>query len=102
MGDEIQLVMPVNITFETDRADIQSNFYDVLNDVALVLKEYDQTLVEISGFTDDTGEELIPCAQRAEECRALHHPVARRASIAGVCAAIENRSRRRRADGGLS
>jgi outer membrane protein OmpA-like peptidoglycan-associated protein len=57
MGDEIQLLMPGNVTFETDRAEIQSGFYDVLNDVALVLKEYDQTLVEVSGHTDSTGDD---------------------------------------------
>jgi len=55
MGDEIQLVMPGNVTFETDRAEIRSDFYEVLNSVTIVLKEYDKTLVEVTGFTDSTG-----------------------------------------------
>ncbi len=57
LGDEIQLIMPGNVTFETDRAEIQPNFFDVLNDVSLVLKEYDKTMVEITGHTDSTGDD---------------------------------------------
>jgi outer membrane protein OmpA-like peptidoglycan-associated protein len=55
VGDEIILNMPGNVTFATNSADIRSNFYGVLESVSLVLKEYDKTVVEIAGHTDDRG-----------------------------------------------
>lgn len=56
-GDNITLNMPGNVTFAHDSAELNSNFYDVLNSVALVLEEYDQTVVEIAGHTDSTGSD---------------------------------------------
>ncbi len=55
VGDEIILNMPGNITFSTDSADIRSDFYPVLNSVVSVLKEYNKTILEITGHTDNTG-----------------------------------------------
>lgn len=55
-GDRIELVMPSNITFDTNSSDIKPNFYDVLNSVTLVLKEYNKTLINITGHTDNTGD----------------------------------------------
>ena len=54
-GDNIILNMPGNITFAVDSANINGDFYPVLNSVTLVLDEYDKTLVEIMGHTDSTG-----------------------------------------------
>lgn len=54
-GDDITLNMPGNVTFAVDSADVNSQFYDVLDDVALVLNEFDKTLVEVAGHTDSTG-----------------------------------------------
>lgn len=54
-GDDITLNMPGNITFATDSAEVQSNFMGVLNSVALVLKEYPKTVIEVAGHTDSTG-----------------------------------------------
>jgi outer membrane protein OmpA-like peptidoglycan-associated protein len=54
-GDSITLNMPGNITFKTDSADLNPGFYDVLNSVSLVLKEYDKTILEVAGHTDNTG-----------------------------------------------
>jgi len=54
-GDNIILNMPSNITFDTDRADVKPQFFDVLNSVAIVLREFDQTLVDVTGHTDSTG-----------------------------------------------
>ena len=48
MGDNITLNMPGNITFASNSADINPNFYKVLNSVNIVLKEYDKTLVEVT------------------------------------------------------
>lgn len=57
VGDQIVLNMPGQITFATNRSEINPSFFDVLNSVALVLKEYDQTMVEVMGHTDSTGSE---------------------------------------------
>ena len=57
MGDNITLNMPGNITFAVDSADISADFYAVLDSVALVLKEFNKTLVEVAGHSDSTGTE---------------------------------------------
>jgi outer membrane protein OmpA-like peptidoglycan-associated protein len=57
VGDEIVLNMPGNVTFATDSAEIKSNFYSVLNSVSLVVKEYDKTIIEVTGHTDSTGSD---------------------------------------------
>ena len=54
-GDNINLIMPGNITFDTNSSNIKSHFYEVLSSVALVLKEYDKTIVVVAGHTDSTG-----------------------------------------------
>jgi outer membrane protein OmpA-like peptidoglycan-associated protein len=55
IGDNITLNMPGNITFAVDSSDISGNFYAILDSVALVLNEYNKTLVEVAGHTDSTG-----------------------------------------------
>jgi outer membrane protein OmpA-like peptidoglycan-associated protein len=57
IGDNITLNMPGNVTFATDSADLRPAFFDVLNSVGKVLKEFDQTVVEVAGHTDSTGSE---------------------------------------------
>ena len=54
-GNEITLNMPGNVTFDVDQAAIRPQFGPILESVALVLDEYDQTLVEVVGHTDATG-----------------------------------------------
>jgi outer membrane protein OmpA-like peptidoglycan-associated protein len=54
-GNNIVLNMPGNVTFATDHSDVQSSFYPVLNSVTKVLKEYDKTLIHVTGHTDSTG-----------------------------------------------
>jgi len=54
-GDNINLIMPGNITFATNKSAIQADFHSVLNSVATVLKGYDKTAIEIEGHTDSTG-----------------------------------------------
>lgn len=54
-GDNIQLIMPGNITFATDSAEISSNFYTALNNLANSFRQYDQNSIEIVGHTDSTG-----------------------------------------------
>jgi|TARA_B100000614_G_scaffold225675_1_gene215511 outer membrane protein OmpA-like peptidoglycan-associated protein len=57
VGNDIILNMPGNITFATDSSDINARFYEVLNSVAIVLKEYNQTLIDVTGHTDSTGSD---------------------------------------------
>ena len=55
VGNQITLNMPGNVTFATNSYNISADFYDVLNSVALVLNEFDQTYVDVIGHTDSTG-----------------------------------------------
>jgi outer membrane protein OmpA-like peptidoglycan-associated protein len=54
-GDSIILNMPSNITFATDQDSIKPNFYETLNSVAIVLREFNQSLVDVKGHTDSDG-----------------------------------------------
>jgi outer membrane protein OmpA-like peptidoglycan-associated protein len=54
-GDNITLNMPSNITFATNSADLNAQFFNVLDGVNLVLKEYDKTMIEVAGHTDSQG-----------------------------------------------
>jgi outer membrane protein OmpA-like peptidoglycan-associated protein len=56
-GDKIELVMPGNITFNLNESSIQPSFKDTLESVALVLKEFDKTIIRIEGHTDSTGSQ---------------------------------------------
>jgi outer membrane protein OmpA-like peptidoglycan-associated protein len=56
-GDRIILNMPSNITFDTDRAEVRPQFYDVLNSVAIVLAEFNKTMVDVTGHTDSDGSD---------------------------------------------
>ena len=57
LGDNITLNMPGNVTFATDSSDLNPAFFDVLKSVSKVLKEYEQTVVEVAGHTDSTGSD---------------------------------------------
>jgi outer membrane protein OmpA-like peptidoglycan-associated protein len=57
VGDRIVLNMPSDITFATDQDSIKSQFYPVLNSVGLVLKKFNQTIVDVYGHTDSTGDD---------------------------------------------
>jgi outer membrane protein OmpA-like peptidoglycan-associated protein len=54
-GENITLNMPGNVTFATNSADLNPAFFDVLKSVGKVLKEFEQTIVEVAGHTDSTG-----------------------------------------------
>ncbi|MCB1847685.1 MAG: OmpA family protein [Halieaceae bacterium] len=54
-GDNIRLVMPGNITFNTDSYQLRADFYPVLNSVGLVLAKYADTTIRITGHTDNRG-----------------------------------------------
>ena len=54
-GDNIRLVMPGNITFQTDSYNLRGDFYPVLNSVGEVLAKYGDTTIRLTGHTDNTG-----------------------------------------------
>ena len=55
VGNNITLDMPGGVTFATNSADINANFYAVLDQVAATLGEFNQTVIEVAGHTDSTG-----------------------------------------------
>ncbi len=68
IGDDIILNMPSNITFDTDQSAIKPQFFETLNSVAIVLREFNRTLVDVTGHTDSTGTPQHN--QRLSEARA--------------------------------
>ncbi len=56
-GDNINLIMPGNITFPSNSSDLKADFYSVLDSVALVLEEFDKTIVAVAGYTDSKGSD---------------------------------------------
>ena len=67
-GDNIRLIMPGNITFETDSYVLRRSFSPVLESVGLVLAKYNETMMRVTGHTDNTGSEQYN--QRLSEDRA--------------------------------
>lgn len=65
-GDNLILRMPSDVTFATNQSDIDPRFNATLNDVANVLRQYDQSLVDVVGHTDSSGGDAInqPLSER--------------------------------------
>ena len=55
----VYLIMPGNITFDTNDVYIKPAFQPVLDSIAKVIVEYNKTAVQISGHTDNTGTDAI-------------------------------------------
>ncbi len=56
-GDNINLVMPGNITFVTAGHDLNADFHEVLDSVIIVLQEFNKTIIVAAGHTDSQGSE---------------------------------------------
>lgn len=54
-GDNLILRMPSDVTFASNQASVQPQFFPVIDDVAQVLKQYDQSLVDVMGHADSDG-----------------------------------------------
>ena len=54
-GDNINLIMPGNITFPSNGRDLRADFYPVLDSVALVLEEFEKTVIAVAGYTNSQG-----------------------------------------------
>lgn len=57
IGNNIVLNMPSNITFAVDQDQVIPAFFPTLDSVALVLQRYNQTLINVYGHTDSTGDD---------------------------------------------
>ncbi len=55
-GNQINLIMPGDITFASGSSSVRGQFYATLTSVAKVLNKYDKTLVDITGHTDSVGQ----------------------------------------------
>lgn len=56
-GNNIVLNMPNNVTFDSSSANLKPAGANTLTGVAMVLKEYNKTAVNVLGFTDSTGSQ---------------------------------------------
>ncbi|NCH72221.1 OmpA family lipoprotein [Cronobacter dublinensis] len=68
-GDNIILNMPNNVTFDSSQANLKPAGANTLTGVAMVLKEYLKTAVNVVGYTDSTGGQALNMKlsqQRAE------------------------------------
>ena len=57
INGQIYLIMPGNITFDSNDTNIKVSFQPVLNSIAKVIKEYNKTMVQVNGYTDSTGSQ---------------------------------------------
>ncbi|MGL4645872.1 MAG: OmpA family protein, partial [Cetobacterium sp.] len=55
-GNNIILNMPNNVTFDTNSTSLKPAGINTLSGVAMILKEYEKTMVNIIGYTDSTGK----------------------------------------------
>ncbi|MBS0201129.1 MAG: OmpA family protein [Proteobacteria bacterium] len=67
-GDVIKLNLPDGVTFDFNKTDVKPQFYPALNNIAHTIAQYNQTIVEINGHTDNVG--TVTVNQRISEQRA--------------------------------
>jgi len=67
-GDNIVLVFPDSITFDTGSSQVKPEFRSALDDVAQSLQQYPNTRIKIAGHTDNVGSSNTN--QRLSEDRA--------------------------------
>ncbi|MEE8364799.1 MAG: OmpA family protein [Gammaproteobacteria bacterium] len=56
-GDNINLIMPSNITFESGGHTLNSSFFEVMDSVVLVVQEFEKTIIVSAGHTDSKGSD---------------------------------------------
>ncbi len=66
--DNITLNLPDGITFDFGKSMLKPQFYGALKNVASTLREYNQTMIEVVGYTDSIGSDVVN--QRLSEDRA--------------------------------
>lgn len=70
-GDELVLRMPEGITFAYDRADVQPQFRNTLDQVARTLDEFGSTAIDVYGHTDSTGSDAYNQGLSERRARAV-------------------------------
>ena len=55
-GDNLQLVLPGNVTFATSSASVKDDFKKVLDSIVKVTTKYKKTKLSVIGYTDSTGK----------------------------------------------
>lgn len=71
--DQLELIMPGNLTFKSGSSAIAPDSYEVLNSISVVLEEYDETSIAIGGHTDNTGSDNINEALSQERADAVYY-----------------------------
>ena len=59
VSGQIDLVIPNAVSFENTKKTISGPFSEKLSSVASLLKEYDETMIQIIGYTDDSMPILV-------------------------------------------
>ncbi|MGD9982268.1 MAG: OmpA family protein [Hyphomonadaceae bacterium] len=54
---QIRLIFPADLTFDFNRDTVKSQFVGTLRDTGAVLREYDQTTVDVIGHADSVGSD---------------------------------------------
>ena len=65
-GDNIRLIMPNSITFDTNNDVMKTTANSALDSVAIIANEYTKTKLQVIGHTDSSGNDKIniPLSQR--------------------------------------
>ncbi len=56
-GDNINLIMPSNLTFASGGSTLSNSFFEVMDSVVLVVQEFDKTIIVSAGHTDSQGSD---------------------------------------------
>lgn len=67
---QIRLIFPADLTFDFDRDSVKSQFVPTLRDTGSILREYDQTTVDVYGHADSVGSDAYN--QDLSERRAMN------------------------------
>ena len=76
VGDDIHLNMDQSITFDVDSDQTRPASYDLLISVSKVLKEFDKTMIDITGHTDSDGAESYNQALSERRARSVAQQIA--------------------------
>ncbi len=71
VGNNIVLNMPSNITFDTGQSALKPQFYGTLNSVAIVLRKFERSLVDVAGHTDSVGDDASNFALSQQRARSV-------------------------------
>lgn len=70
-GDNIVLIMPSDVTFDTGQAAIKPQFTTALDDLARTLNAYSSTTIDVVGHADSTGPDDLNQALSERRAQAV-------------------------------